>query len=190
MDGSGAGRSGYDGTQPPPPPRLFPDPLAGLVTGEQPYRPPEPVVPPMVVPPGVVPPAAVEVPPHAGTRAAPGGARPARPTVPQSRTAQGRAAQGRAAQGRSAQDRGTPNRRTQVRSAQVSAPSGWSAPLPAAPGRSGPQVPAQVPRTVGPQPPKKNAAGLVGCLVVLAALGGLLFNVLREIIEAVVDLVR
>ena len=42
----------------------------------------------------------------------------------------------------------------------------------------------------GPQPPKKGKAGLIGCLVVLAALSGLLFNVVREIIEAVVDLVR
>lgn len=27
----------FDGTQPPPPPRLYPDPLAGLVTGESPH---------------------------------------------------------------------------------------------------------------------------------------------------------
>ncbi|NUT48580.1 MAG: hypothetical protein HOV94_14925 [Saccharothrix sp.] len=37
---------------------------------------------------------------------------------------------------------------------------------------------------------KKSRGGLIGCLVLLAALSGLLFNVLREIIEAVVDLVR
>jgi outer membrane biosynthesis protein TonB len=38
--------------------------------------------------------------------------------------------------------------------------------------------------------PKKGRGGLIGCLVVLAALSGLLCNVLREIIEAVVDLLR
>ena len=38
--------------------------------------------------------------------------------------------------------------------------------------------------------PKKGKGGLIGCLVVLAALSGLLFNVVREIIEAVVDLLR
>ncbi|MFE9743934.1 hypothetical protein ACFYOT_03415 [Saccharothrix saharensis] len=37
---------------------------------------------------------------------------------------------------------------------------------------------------------KKGKGGLIGCLVVLAALSGLLFNVVREIIEAVVDLLR
>lgn len=31
-----SGSSTFDGTQPPPPPELYPDPLAGLVTGESP----------------------------------------------------------------------------------------------------------------------------------------------------------
>ncbi|MEU4445158.1 hypothetical protein AB0H25_17780, partial [Actinosynnema sp. NPDC023926] len=58
----GAGRFGYDGTQPPPPPPLFPDALAGLVTGER-YEakaaPPVVPPPPMPVPqpgPAYVPP--------------------------------------------------------------------------------------------------------------------------------------
>lgn len=38
------GDFGFDGTQDPPPPRLFADPLGGLVTGEA-YAPPKPVEP-------------------------------------------------------------------------------------------------------------------------------------------------
>ena len=45
---SNTGDFGLDGTQDPPPPRLFPDPLGGLVTGET-YAPPKPV-PPLVLP--------------------------------------------------------------------------------------------------------------------------------------------
>lgn len=54
---------------------------------------------------------------------------------------------------------------------------------PSAP-RPGPVVPQAAPG------PKKGKGGLIGCLVVLDALSGLLFNVVREIIEAVVDLLR
>lgn len=39
------GEFGLDGTQDPPPPRLFPDPLGGLVTGEAYSAPPKPVAP-------------------------------------------------------------------------------------------------------------------------------------------------
>lgn len=44
-------------------------------------------------------------------------------------------------------------------------------------------------RAPGPaQTPQSHTAGWVGCLVVLAVLGGLLFPVVRAIIEAVVKL--
>ncbi len=155
MDGSGAdrfraGRSGYDGTQPPPPAPLFPDPLAGLVTGERHYRPPASVVPVVAPPP---PPAAAHVPP---------------PRAPAARPAPVRApAQAGAARSRPA--------RSPVRSGQPAA-----------------HVPhAGLPRQDSVQQGrKKTRGGVIGCLVVLAALSGLLFNVLREIIEAVVDLLR
>ncbi|MCE6999599.1 hypothetical protein LZG04_33015 [Saccharothrix sp. S26] len=139
MDELSAGRPGHDGTQPPPPPPLFADPLAGLVTGEQRYRPPEAVVP--VVPP---PPGPVDVPP---TRAA---AR--RPAQPSSRPVRAPVRQ----------ERGQP-----------------AEPVRRAPGR-----------VVVEQGPKKSRAGLIGCLVALATLSGLLFTVVREIIGAVVDLLR
>ncbi|GAA3460220.1 hypothetical protein GCM10018963_22330 [Saccharothrix longispora] len=77
---------GPDGTGEPPPPRLFTDPLAGLVTGEAvlwpeavtPVVAPRPVVPPAVVSPGVVrPPAVVAAPVVRRARRAPAtGGRP------------------------------------------------------------------------------------------------------------------
>ncbi|MFD0199761.1 MULTISPECIES: hypothetical protein [Saccharothrix] len=144
MDGSGAGRFGYDGTQPPPPPPLYPDPLAGLVTGEHHYRPPGTPAP-AVVPP-VLPPPDVAVTP---TRRAPVRAQ-ARPPV-----------------------------------RQVSGEPAAHVPH-AGPARQ--QAPA--PQPSAPPGPKKSKGGLIGCLVVLVTLSGLLFNVVREIIEAVVDLLR
>ncbi|TQM81617.1 hypothetical protein FHX81_3986 [Saccharothrix saharensis] len=65
---------------------------------------------------------------------------------------------------------------------------------PAVPGSRARPAPRQAQQPVvpptAPPGPKKGKAGLIGCLVVLAALSGLLFNVVREIIEAVVDLLR
>ncbi|QFZ16322.1 hypothetical protein [Saccharothrix syringae] len=110
---------GPDGTQAPPPPRFFADPLAGLPAGD---APPEAAVPVVVPAPAVVArvPAAVFEPVRR---------RPAR---------------------------------------RQAAPVRPAAPPPARTGR----------------------AGLVGCLLALLAVGALLFNVLREIIVAVVDLLR
>ncbi|MEV1120152.1 hypothetical protein AB0I91_34310 [Actinosynnema sp. NPDC049800] len=143
-----AGRSGYDGTQPPPPPPLFPDPLAGLVTGE-----------------------------HHVAKAVPPIAPPTPAPVPEPGPAYV-----------------APNRRAAARK-PVRAPAQQVSGEPAAHvphaglARRQPHQDVAGP-TSGPQAPKKGKGGLIGCLVVLAALSGLLFNVVREIIEAVVDLVR
>ncbi|MCC8248109.1 hypothetical protein [Saccharothrix luteola] len=145
---SGADRFGHDGTQPPPPPPLFPDPLAGLVTGERYVA---EAVPPVVPPP----PAPVSQPGPAH--------------VP-------------------------PNRRAPARK-PVRAPAQQVSGEPVAHLPHAGLTPHQPRQGVAgpssePQGPKKSKGGLIGCLVVLAALSGLLFNVVREIIEAVVDLVR
>ncbi|MGM1060964.1 hypothetical protein [Saccharothrix sp. Mg75] len=128
MDGFGTG-FGPDGTQEPPPPPLFADPLAGLVTGEAAHR-SAAVTPVAVPPPVVVPPVAVPPAPRRARRA----------------------------------------------------------PVP-----NGPQPVVHPPFTGLPQVTSgapRNGRALAGCLVVLAVLGALLFPVLREIIEAVVDLLR
>ncbi|WP_367133210.1 hypothetical protein [Saccharothrix sp. HUAS TT1] len=138
MDG---GLFGRDGTQAAPPPRVFPDPLAGLVTGEHRYRPAgAPVAPPVVAPP----PAPV-------------------PPAPPIRRAPAR----RAARPASGHVTGTP-----------------AAHVPHA------GLARHQPDRADRPDPKKGRGALVGCLIALAALGGLLFTVLREIVEAVVDLVR
>jgi hypothetical protein len=148
VDDSRADRFGHDGTQPPPPPPLFPDPLAGLVTGER-YE--AKAVPP------VVPPTPPPVP------------RPDPPYVPPPRRAQAR------------KPARAPDR-------QVSGQPAAHAPH-AELARRQPTT-ASVEQTTAQPTPKKGRGGLIGCLIALAALSGLLFNVVREIIEAVVDLVR
>ncbi|MFD1151338.1 hypothetical protein, partial [Saccharothrix hoggarensis] len=57
-----------------------------------------------------------------------------------------------------------------------------------APGSQPPNPFVPTPQQAAPE--KKGKGGLVGCVVALAVLGGLLFNVVREIIEAVADLLR
>lgn len=153
MDDVGAGSarpSGQDGTQAPPPPRVFPDPLAGLVTGERPYR-PGPVAP--VVQPVVVPLLASPRPPSA----------PSAPHVPPAR----RPARAQRPVTHHPRQAGPP-----------------TAHLPH-PGLARRPAPAPV-----PPEQKKGRGGLIGCLVLLAALSGLLFNVVREIVQAVADLLR
>ncbi|WP_157620010.1 hypothetical protein [Saccharothrix sp. NRRL B-16348] len=154
----GVGRSGYDGTQPPPPPPLFPDALAGLVTGERYVT--------KAVPP-VVPPAPPPVP------------QPGSPDVPPTR----RAPAHRPVRAPSQQVTGEPAAHVPhaalARQQPKTAPTPHPEPIWRKPGR-----------VIVDNEPKKGKGGLIGCLVVLAALSGLLFNVVREIIEAVVDLVR
>ncbi|GAB3000412.1 hypothetical protein [Saccharothrix stipae] len=143
----GAGRFGYDGTQPPPPPPLFPDALAGLVTGER-YE--------AKAAPPVVPPPPMPVP------------QPGPAYVPPARRA---------------------SAREQARK-PVRAPAQHVSGQPAAHVPHAQLASRQPQQDAVRQGPKKGKGGLIGCLVVLAALSGLLFNVLREIIEAVVDLMR
>lgn len=172
MDGSGAGtgrsghdRPGRDGTQAPPPPPVFPDPLAGLVTGERLYQPPEATAP---IGPPPVPRQEPAPPPAAPVRRPPQARRPAQAQRPAPRSA------------------------AAPRPAQASPPArtAWSAQA-SRPDQGLRQAPGRPPAPRGPgQQPTKSRSGLIGCLVGLAVLAGLLFNVLREIIEAVVDLLR
>ncbi|ONI81864.1 hypothetical protein ALI22I_37340 [Saccharothrix sp. ALI-22-I] len=148
MDDFGAGPFGKDGTQAPPPPHVFPDALAGLVTGER-YE--ADAVPPIVVPAPLPPP------------------QPGPAYVPPRRSARGQAL--RPVQ----HSRQTPRQASGQPAAHV--PHAELA-------RHQPK------QTAIQQGPKKSKGGLIGCLVVLAALSGLLFNVVREIIEAVIDLVK
>ncbi|XVS64809.1 hypothetical protein ACQPYE_01725 [Actinosynnema sp. CA-299493] len=154
----GAGRFAHDGTQPPPPPPLFPDALAGLVTGERYVT--------KAVPP-IVPPTPAPVPRPGPAYVPPARREPARKPV----RAPARQVTGEPA----AHVPHAELARQQPKAA--SAPQTWPDRL--TPGHG----------VVEPGP-KKGKGGLIGCLVVLAALGGLLFNVVREIIEAVVDLMR
>ncbi|MBB4968911.1 hypothetical protein [Saccharothrix violaceirubra] len=187
------GDFGPDGTQPPPPPALFPDPLAGLVTGEgftssgpradrsgpaavEPTGQPAPL--PVVgrsVPAQAGPsrqpvrsPAGRPVPPRPGDRSVPkpsGG--PVRATarrVPPPGVGARPAVVGQ----------GVPP--------QVRLPAARSAPVvrPPAPAR---------PTPPGTAPEQRKSRGWLGCLVLLGLIAAI-SPVLRAIIEAVVDLFR
>jgi hypothetical protein len=173
VDDFGAGRDGArlfgpDGTQPPPPPRTFPDPLAGLVTGERHYQ-------RHTAPRVVVPPLAPPQPPS--TPHAPAPHLPARAPAHRIGSAAGPASAQRGA-GRDVAEQRAKAREVAEQRARAQHVTGRQPPM------------APVDHTVAGTQPKKSRGGLIGCLVVLAALSGLLLNVLREIIEAVVDLVR
>lgn len=184
MDGSGAGPVGKDGTQAPPPPRVFPDPLAGLVTGERHYQ-REATAPRVVVPPPAPPqpPSAPYFPPPRPARA------PARRAPAQRGTAQqvpGQRGTGRQVPGQ----HGTGRQVAEQRASAQRASAQPAAHVPHAELARRQPTTASVEHVVVREEPKKSRGGLIGCLVVLAALSGLLFNVLREIVEAVVDLLR
>ncbi|WP_433267530.1 hypothetical protein ACQPZF_01735 [Actinosynnema sp. CS-041913] len=159
---------GPDGTQAPPPPRLFPDPLAGLVTG------------------GATPPPAF---PDALTGLVTGG-QPVRPAagspvdVPAPIDPQVYAEPPRRAVARRAPRR--PHGPLQPAQAPLPhpQPTRFTQPVPFAMRQIEParQQPAQE--------RKSGKGGLAGCLLVLAVLSGLLFNVLREIVGAVAELFR
>ncbi|MBB5807153.1 hypothetical protein F4560_006921 [Saccharothrix ecbatanensis] len=178
MDDFGSGPAALDGTQAPPPPRAFPDPLAGLVTGEQPYR--REAVAPIVVPPLAPPqpPSAPYVPSvPAARRPARAAQRPAQMPAQSHRQPAGPHVSGPHVSG--------PHVTGPHVSGRHVVPGQPTAHLPH-PGlarREPAQAPAQQER-------KKGKGGLIGCLVLLAALSGLLVNVVREIIQAVADLLR
>ncbi|GAA0238810.1 hypothetical protein GCM10010492_42470 [Saccharothrix mutabilis subsp. mutabilis] len=194
MDDFGPDDFGPDGTQAPPPPRFFPDPLAGLVTGER--------LPPAGA--GSSPPAVVD--PVSGAASGP---RLHDPTgYRQSGASAGageRRPAARRAPGRPAQPRGSAQSGRSVQSGRSAQPAGWNVPQAPPPspyaypvGRQpaqnapAPVVPPHAPLPQrAPRPartPQKRTAGRLGCLAVLAVLGGLLYPVVRAIIEAVVRL--
>ncbi|NUT99772.1 MAG: hypothetical protein HOY78_47955 [Saccharothrix sp.] len=224
MDDFGPNDFGRDGTQAPPPPRFFPDPLAGLVTGA------DRVFPDALSGSTPLEPAPSEAAGPAPDAAGSGGA--GSPGVGQVGLGQGGFGQSGLGQGAAsgprlhdptgyrqshaaALRRGRPTTRRPtaqpVRSPQVAPPvrQGWNspqgpppspyayptaqAPAPNAPTQyvppHAPLAPRAAPHQARPaQTPQKTGAGWVGCLVVLAVLGGLLFPVARAIIEALVRL--
>ncbi|WP_447005265.1 hypothetical protein ACRAKI_01575 [Saccharothrix isguenensis] len=165
---------------------MFEDPLAGLVTGEQPYRREAvaPIVVPSLTPPQ--PPSAPYVPSARGPVRGP--ARAQRPAQPN----------------RSAQpNRPVPSRRParsqrpvesyEPAQSHVANPYAFVRDPPGrqvAPRQPGPPRRQPVRAGAGQQAPKLNKSSLIGCLVALAAVSGLLFNVVREIIQAAVDLLK
>ena len=173
---------GPDGTQPPPPPRFFPDPLAGLVTGEHLPPPPRaPVVPDVTTP---------DEPPRAAP--APRQPVPARPPArrPARRTAAAPAQPFAQHQQPFAQPhQPSPYAYPMAQTPVPHAPTPFvtpHAPLARRPAQAHPHTPAAPPRPAETR--KSAAAGWAGCLVVLAVLGGLLLPVVRAIVDAVVKL--
>ncbi|QUF01663.1 hypothetical protein KCV87_19070 [Actinosynnema pretiosum subsp. pretiosum] len=190
--GVDGGLFGPDGTQAPPPPAAFPDPLAGLVTGELPWALPAPEV------------RAAEV--RAAAPLAPPAAvtpqRAARPTG-----AGGRPQAGRARTGQRAPQAPRPA----VPHPPVPYPPASYPPVPH-PTAPYPQVPhpqlqhlAPPPRQVpglraqrGPAAPAQPAEALakgtgstvVGILVVFGVIASILFTTLREVVGELLDLLR
>ncbi|MEU6149861.1 hypothetical protein ABZ816_07665 [Actinosynnema sp. NPDC047251] len=156
---------GPDGTQAPPPPHLFPDSLSGLVTGDA-------------------------DPPRPFPDALSGSAAPGPPVIPQV-VAQPVYAEPPRRPAHHKQTRRAPGPTPDLAPAWSNAPRSYSPPQ-AYQQRSVPYAQRPAMNQVQHQqqlPAKKSGKGnLIGCLVVLATLSGLLFNVLREIVEAVAKL--
>ncbi|MEV0677310.1 hypothetical protein AB0I60_12405 [Actinosynnema sp. NPDC050436] len=174
---------GPDGTQAPPPPHLFPDSLAGLVTGDaDPPRPfPDALSGPAAPGPPVIPQVAAQPvyaePPrrpahHKQTRRAPGPAPQLAPAWPNAAQAY--------------QQRPVPfTQRPAV------APGPFTPRPPVGRQPTGGRVPlAQRPPMgqVVQQTAPKSGNGVLGCLVALLVTSGLLLTVLREVFEALVEL--
>ncbi|MEJ2858631.1 MULTISPECIES: hypothetical protein [unclassified Saccharothrix] len=201
MDDFGPDDFGRDGTQAPPPPRFFPDPLAGLVTGADRVF-PDALSGSAALEPAPAPPAPAAAESVGSGEGAASGPRLHDPTgyrqsgVPSDRVRRAPAA------------RRAPTRPVQQgwNAPHAPAPSPYAyptaqAPVPNAPTQYVPPhaplasraVPhAPLPSRAAPhqprpvQTPQKTGVGWVGCLVLLAVLSGLLFPVARAIIEMVV----
>lgn len=157
----GPGREfGPDGTQAPPPLPVFPDALAGLVTGETPYRPKQaaPLLPVYV------------------------------PVVPDPEVAREaiRAALLREQRSRPVRTRQPLPPQMQVSSHRVH----YQAPVAPTP-RAHPQAvpPGQRPPQQAERP-KSRGSAFGGCLVALLIIGSVFFNVIRQVVEALLDAIR
>ncbi|MCS7484244.1 hypothetical protein ACFFQW_33280 [Umezawaea endophytica] len=149
---------GPDGTQAPPPPPVYPDALAGLVTGETRYR-PKAVVPPA--------PAFVPVVPDPEL---------ARQAIRTAMLHEQRARPVRARQPL------PPQMQVSAHRVQYQAPV---APTPLAhPQATSPQ---RMPQT---ERPKSRGSAFGGCLVALLIIGSVFFNVIRQVVEALLDAIR
>lgn len=159
---SGPGREfGPDGTQAPPPLPVYPDALAGLVTGETRYRPKQagpllPVYVPVVPDPEVAR-EAIRTAMLREQRARPVRARP--PLPPQMQVSSHRV--------------------------QYQAPV---APTPLAHPQAMP--PGQRPQPQPGERPKSRGSAFGGCLVALLIIGSVFFNVIRQVVEALLDAIR
>ncbi|HEX6344627.1 hypothetical protein [Umezawaea sp.] len=154
----GPGEFGPDGTQDPPPPRAYPDALAGLVTGETPYR-PKRVAPP-------VQPAYSPVAPDPEL---------AREAIRTAMLHEQRARPVRTRQ---------PQPQTQVGAHRVQ----YRAPVAPTP-QAHPQAPPQPQQAQGERPRSRGSA-FGGCLVALLIIGSVFFNVIRQVVEALLDAIR
>ncbi|WNV91732.1 hypothetical protein [Umezawaea sp. Da 62-37] len=144
---------GPDGTQAPPPPRLFPDALAGLVTGEA-YHRPKPVVP--LLPVYRTPVQDPEI-ARAAIREAMLHEHRSRPV----RTRQPLPPQGIVS-----------NQRVQ-----------YHAPV-------APTPQAHAPAVAVPRQAKSRGSAFGGFLVALLILGSVFFNVIRQVVESLLDAIR
>jgi hypothetical protein len=149
---------GPDGTQDPPPPRAYPDALAGLVTGETPYRPKqaEPLLP-------------VYVPPVPDPELAREAIRTAMLHEQRSRPVRTRQPL-------------PPQMQVSAHRVQYQAPV---APTPQAHPQA--TAPQQMPQT---DRPKSRGSAFGGCLVALLIIGSVFFNVIRQVVEALLDAIR
>jgi hypothetical protein len=154
----GSGKEfGPDGTQDPPPPLAYPDALAGLVTGETPYRPKQagpllPVYVPVVPDPEL-----------------------ARQAIREQLLREQRVRPVRTRQPL------PPQMQVSNHRVQYQAPV---APTPQAHPQAGqPQQQPQAPR-------KSRGGAFGGCLFALLILGSVFFNVIRQVVEAVLDAIR
>ncbi|WP_146174619.1 hypothetical protein [Umezawaea tangerina] len=149
----GPNEFGPDGTQAPPPPRAFPDALAGLVTGEAHYR-PKPVAP-------LLPVYRTPVPDPELARAAIREAMLQEQRFRPVRTRQPLPPQGVVS-----------NQRVQ-----------YHAPV-------APTPQAHAPAAAVPKQAKSRGSSFGGCLVALLIIGSVFFNVIRQVVESLLDAIR
>ncbi|MEO6088986.1 MAG: hypothetical protein ABIQ18_38325 [Umezawaea sp.] len=174
---------GPDGTQAPPPLPLYPDALAGLVTGETRYRPKQagpllPVYVPVVPDPEVAR-EAIRAAMLREQRARP--VRTRQPLPPQMQVSSHRV------------QYQAPVAPTPMAHPQPVPPRQYQAPVAPPPRQY--QAPQQYQAPVAPpqqqgQRPKSRGSAFGGCLVALLIIGSVFFNVIRQVVEALLDAIR
>ncbi|MGH3452109.1 MAG: hypothetical protein ACRDQW_15600 [Haloechinothrix sp.] len=165
----------YDGTQPPPPPRLYPDPLAGLVTGES-YAGTDPSAPlrdSFEVP--------IAQPVEIDTEAVQAMVDAAMSDAPPTERAHERSRRARSAHPGSSVGQAVPG---MVPSAQRSRPTGqqaWRA-LKAYPRQHQAQAGRQ-PRPAMPVKPSKSSTGVIVAIILLVVFGIIAIQLIAAFVE-------